>query len=238
MSCSRQYPLVIKNKKKSLIFQQSKRKLRGFTSHKNSGIPTHASCSLFPTKLIQHTLISNFLFEIQDNYYDELHSILRSSIMKSTQSTFIQVIDRLRKNIFNNHHSLLASLLTQNVKEFSKNYEKACLKGVEPFNFSNLMLVGPKGEGKTSLFLLLIGQPFSANEESTNFYFLNDIFSPTEKDSSLNRIEGQTRRNEGQSSGRSTDGGRIGCITEIIGGTNETQSAPFCAGENTWRVGK
>ena len=65
------------------------------------------------------------------------------------------------------------------------------------------------------------------------------IFSlQTEKDSSLNRIEGQTRRNEGQSSGRSTDGGRIGCITEIIGGTNETQSAPFCAGENTWRVGK
>ena len=123
----------------------------------------------FERNLSNSSLISNFLFEIQNNYYDELHSILRSSIMKSTQSTFIQVIDGLRKNIFNNHHSLLASLLTQNVKEFSNNYEKACLKGVEPFNFSNLMLVGPKGVGKTSLFRLLIGQPFNANEESTNF---------------------------------------------------------------------
>ena len=76
----------------------------------------------FERNLSNSSLISNFLFEIQDNYYDELHSILRGSIMKSTQSTFIQVIDRLRKNIFNNHHSLLASLLTQNVKEFCKNY--------------------------------------------------------------------------------------------------------------------
>ena len=123
----------------------------------------------FEPSLSNNSLINNFSLEIQANYFAELHSILRSSIVHSTQSSCIQVVDGLRKNFYINYHGHLAQLLNKESDEFKRSYEEACLQGTEPFKFYRLMIVGPEGVGKTSLLRVLTGQTFQENEKTTDF---------------------------------------------------------------------
>ena len=119
--------------------------------------------------LSNSSFISNFSLEIQSNYFAELHSILRSSAIHSTQSHYIQIVDGFRKNFYINYHGHLAQLLNKESDEFKRNYENACLEGTEPFKFYRLMIVGPEDIGKTSLLRVLTGQTFREDEKTTDF---------------------------------------------------------------------
>ena len=128
----------------------------------------------FEPNQLETSLINNFLLEMNNNYFAELLSILRSSILISTRSTYVQVIDGLRKNVFHNYYIHLSGLV-QEGRVFEENCEKATLEGSAQFNFYRLMIVGPKGSGKTSLLRTLIGQSFNENEESTKLLVKHNL---------------------------------------------------------------
>ena len=125
--------------------------------------------------LSMNSLIYNFSLEIQRNYFAELHSILRTSIVHTTQSTYIQLIDGLKKNFYVNYHGHIAQLLNKESDEFKRTYEKACDEGNVSFKFYRLMIVGPEGVGKTSLLRVLTGQTFQEDEKTTEFLNKYDL---------------------------------------------------------------
>ena len=127
------------------------------------------------SKFSENSFINNFVLEIQRNYFAEMHTILRNTVVCSTESSSIQLMDGFRKNFYIHYDCHLAHLLNKNSKEFRENYEKACKEGTTPLMFYRLMILGPEGIGKTSLLRVLTGQPFQENEESTQFIAKYDL---------------------------------------------------------------
>ena len=120
-------------------------------------------------ELSNSSLIRNFSMEINNEYFAEIHTILRASILNSTQSTRIQIVDGFRKNFYINYHGHIAQLLNTESDEFIRVYNESSMEGIESFKFYRLMVVGPEGVGKTSLLHVLTGQTLDDNEKGTEF---------------------------------------------------------------------
>ena len=125
--------------------------------------------------LSDNSLIMNFALEIKRNYFAELHQILQSSIVNTTNSLCIQVLDGFKNNFYINYHCHLSQLLNSENSVFREHFEKACLEGSEPFKFYRLMVVGPEGVGKTSLLRALTGKIFQSDEQTTAFLGKYDL---------------------------------------------------------------
>ena len=121
------------------------------------------------------SLISNFASEIRSNFFSEFHTILQSTVFKSSNSFYIQKVSGLFKDFYFNSHEHLAELFKSKGNEFTENYKTACKEGTESFNFFRLMIVGPEGVGKTSLLRALTGQTFREDEKSTEFLNKYDL---------------------------------------------------------------
>ena len=164
------------NLPKVIIFSQVEIKLSDIPN-RDVAINNHAIVlhSIDDASLSENSLIHNFALELKKNYYAELHSVLRSSIFRTTESSFIQMLDGFRKNSYINKHSHLEQLLRNESDEFKQKYQDACESGSESFKFYRLMVVGPEDVGKTSLLRVLTGQPFQEEEESTPFLKKYDL---------------------------------------------------------------
>ena len=125
--------------------------------------------SIESASLTDNSLIYNFALELKKNYSAELHEVLRSSIVYSTQSFVIQVMDGFTKNFYLNYHSHIYQILEEKSDEFKETFLKACQEGIEPFKFYRLMVIGPEGVGKTSLLRILTGKSLQKDEKSTAF---------------------------------------------------------------------
>ena len=139
----------------------------------SSNIPTEYEHMMvvhsIESELSNSSLIRNFAMGIKNNYFAEIHTILRTSILNSTQSTRIQIVDGLRKNFYINYHGHIAQLLNTESDEFKRVYKEACMEGTEWFHFYRLMLVGPEEAGKTSLLRVLTGKKLQVKEKTTKF---------------------------------------------------------------------
>ena len=114
-------------------------------------------------------LLANLSLAMQRNYFAELHSICYNAISQSNKTSFIQIVDGLRKNFFFNSQDLSSPIFNKESEKYKKAYNLACIQGSEPFRFYRLMVVGPEGVGKTSLLRSLTGLPFKFDQESTPF---------------------------------------------------------------------